>query len=526
MRKNLPVTDRERVVKPGEVILSTTDPKGRITYINDTFVQISGFEPDELLGEPHNIVRHPDMPRVAFQMLWNTLKTGQSWIGLVKNRCKDGGFYWVDAFATPIQRDGALHEYQSVRTAPQRASVRRADRVYGLLNRGVPAWMLLWRTPGILSRLFAAGALAFLAAGWVLHRQAGLSWPQLAEAGAVGFGILALVALVTTWPLRRLVRHARGIHRDIVAQYILTGRRDDLGELALAFSMVEHRLQAVVARIDDSAQQVAGMAGRTSSVVQASTHSVSELNAQTGQVSSAMTEMAATVTEVARSTAGAVEAIGEVNAAAGKSRAVVEEVHRAIDGLATEVDRGAELVQRLAESSTSIGQVLKVIEDIAQQTGLLALNATIEAAHAGEQGRGFAVVAGNVRTLSTQTRESAREIARIVTDLQDRAREAAAVMLEGRARAQATVQEAMAAREALDGIDAAVHRIEAMNHAIATAAEEQSVVAQEISKDLVTISNRSAHISEGSEEVARTSTGLAELSTGLTALVGQFRATP
>ncbi|MBK8005022.1 MAG: hypothetical protein IPK12_14130 [Gemmatimonadetes bacterium] len=261
--------------------------------------------------------------------------------------------------------------------------------------------------------------------------------------------------------------------------------------------MVDHRLQAVVARIDDSAQQVAGMAGRTSSVVQASTHSVSELNAQTGQVSSAMTEMAATVTEVARSTAGAVEAIGEVNAAAGKSRAVVEEVHRAIDGLATEVDRGAELVQRLAESSTSIGQVLKVIEDIAQQTGLLALNATIEAAHAGEQGRGFAVVAGNVRTLSTQTRESAREIARIVTDLQDRAREAAAVMIEGRARAQATVQEAMAAREALDGIDAAVHRIEAMNHAIATAAEEQSVVAQEISKDLVTISNRSAHISEG-----------------------------
>ncbi|MBK8004753.1 MAG: hypothetical protein IPK12_12675 [Gemmatimonadetes bacterium] len=201
-------------------------------------------------------------------------------------------------------------------------------------------------------------------------------------------------------------------------------------------------------------------------------------------------------------------------------------MHRAIDGLATEVDRGAELVQRLAESSTSIGQVLKVIEDIAQQTGLLALNATIEAAHAGEQGRGFAVVAGNVRTLSTQTRESAREIARIVTELQDRAREAAAVMIEGRARAQATVQEAMAAREALDGIDAAVHRIEAMNHAIATAAEEQSVVAQEISKDLVTISNRSAHISEGSEEVARTSTGLAELSTGLTALVGQFRASP
>ena len=524
MRKNLPVTDRERVVKPGEVVLSTTDPKGRITYVNDTFVQLSGFEPAELLGEPHNIVRHPDMPRVAFQMLWDTLKGGRSWIGLVKNRCKDGGFYWVDAFATPIHRNGTLHEYQSVRTAPKPASVRRATLAYGLLNRGVPAPLLTWRTPGVLTRVLLAGGLAFGTAGWLLHTRAGLPWAGLVEAGAAGFAVLAVLALVITWPLGRLLRHARQIHRDIVAQYVLTGRRDDLGELELAFSMVDHRLQAVVARIDDSAQHVSGMAGRTSEVVEDSTRSVAELNAQTGQVSSAMTEMAATVAEVARSTAGAVAAANDVNAAAGRSRAVMEGVHRAIEGLSTEVDRGAEIVQRLAESSTSIGQVLKVIEDIAQQTGLLALNATIEAAHAGEQGRGFAVVAGNVRTLSTQTRESAREIARIVTELQERAQEAAAVMLEGRTRAQATVQEALEARAAIDAIDSAVHRIRAMNDSIATAAEEQSVVAQEISRDLVTISARSEQLATGAGEVSRTSAGLYELSTGLTALVGQFQA--
>ncbi|MBP6671489.1 MAG: hypothetical protein KA180_18690, partial [Gemmatimonadales bacterium] len=248
-----------------------------------------------------------------------------------------------------------------------------------------------------------------------------------------------------------------------------------------------------------------------------------ELDAQTGQVATAMTEMAATVKEVAQSTTAAVSAAAAAESAAGQGRRVMHQVQEAIDGLASEVDRGAAIMQRLAESSASIGSVLKVIEDIAQQTGLLALNATIEAAHAGEHGRGFAVVAGNVRTLSTQTRDSAQEIARIVTDLQERAREAAAVMLESRRRAQATVAEAVEARNALDAIDTAVEQIQAMNAQIATAAEEQSAVANEISRDLVTINQRSTSVAEGAHEVSRTSENLAELSTGLSSLVAQFR---
>ncbi|MBK6779611.1 MAG: methyl-accepting chemotaxis protein [Gemmatimonadetes bacterium] len=523
MRKNLPVTNVERLVRPDEVILSTTDAKGRITYVNHDFLAISGFGQEELLGEPHNIVRHPDMPRAAFAMLWSTLKSGQSWIGLVKNRCKDGGYYWVDAFATPIMQDGQLKEYQSVRTPPHRDSVRRAERLYTRINAGWPTWLLLWRTPGIASRMLAGGALAFGAAGYLLHLQTGLAYAALAPAAAAGLAVLAAVVGVVAWPLRRLVRHARSIHQDLLAQHVITGRRDDLGELELAFSMTEHRLQAVVARIEDSAGHVSGMAGRTAEVVSRSSRSVEELDAQTGQVATAMTEMAATVKEVAQSTTAAVSAAAAAESAAGQGRRVMHQVQEAIDGLASEVDRGAAIMQRLAESSASIGSVLKVIEDIAQQTGLLALNATIEAAHAGEHGRGFAVVAGNVRTLSTQTRDSAQEIARIVTDLQERAREAAAVMLESRRRAQATVTEAVEARHALDAIDTAVEQIQAMNAQIATAAEEQSAVANEISRDLVTINQRSTSVAEGAHEVSRTSENLAELSTGLSSLVAQFR---
>ena len=110
MKINLPVSQREVAVGPRANILSTTDLKGVITYVNPDFIAISGFEEDELLGRSHNLVRHPDMPPAAFADLWRTLKAGRSWMGLVKNRCKNGDHYWVSAFATPVIRDGAVVE--------------------------------------------------------------------------------------------------------------------------------------------------------------------------------------------------------------------------------------------------------------------------------------------------------------------------------------------------------------------------------------------------------------------------------
>ena len=106
----------ETTVPEEELIISRTDLKGIITYVNETFAEISGYEPNELIGQPHNIVRHPDMPRAVFEDLWKTIQVKEQWTGVVKNLRKDKGFYWVRALVSGVYKDGELVEYKSLRT--------------------------------------------------------------------------------------------------------------------------------------------------------------------------------------------------------------------------------------------------------------------------------------------------------------------------------------------------------------------------------------------------------------------------
>ena len=136
MRKNLPVTDHEVVMHDNQVIISETDLKGIITQVDDDFVEISGFSREELIGKNHNIIRHPDMPPAAFQWLWDTIRAGEPWTGIVKNRCKNGDYYWVQANVTPIIKNGHVTGYVSVRTKPTRQQIEEADALYRAINAG------------------------------------------------------------------------------------------------------------------------------------------------------------------------------------------------------------------------------------------------------------------------------------------------------------------------------------------------------------------------------------------------------
>ena len=134
MRTNLPVTIHEYHVPAGQSLVSVTDLKGRITYCNRAFITVSGFSRDELLGQPHNLVRHPDMPEEAFRDLWDTIQSGRPWTGLVKNRRKDGAFYWVRANAAPMKDGERITGYLSVRSAPTREEVQAATALYARMS--------------------------------------------------------------------------------------------------------------------------------------------------------------------------------------------------------------------------------------------------------------------------------------------------------------------------------------------------------------------------------------------------------
>ena len=150
MKKNLPITQTEKPFPKGQYLVSKTDLKGVITYANGSFLGISGYSRDELIGKSHNVVRHPEMPPQAFEDLWRTVKSGKPWRGLVKNRCKDGNYYWVDAFVVPILERDQTIGYMSVRAEPKREDVRQAEAKYqGLLQSNAK----LDSTPSRLKRL-------------------------------------------------------------------------------------------------------------------------------------------------------------------------------------------------------------------------------------------------------------------------------------------------------------------------------------------------------------------------------------
>ena len=175
MRMNLPVTEHERTFSSDQRLISTTDLNSRITYCNDAFVAISGFTYDELVGQPHNLVRHPDMPPAVFGHMWETIKQGKPWMGIVKNRSKNGDFYWVSAYVTPIYENGRIAGYESVRSLPDEAQKRRAEKLYARLREGkspVPKleyWLLdiVQSWPLILTGLIILASHFVLSGPWL-----------------------------------------------------------------------------------------------------------------------------------------------------------------------------------------------------------------------------------------------------------------------------------------------------------------------------------------------------------------------
>lgn len=483
MKKNLPVTGQAVEFSDDTNILSTTDLKGQITYVNQSFIDIAGFKEEELLGTSHNIVRHPEMPPAAFNSLWNRIQNGQSWMGLVKNRCKNGDHYWVSAYVTPIQANGETVEYQSVRTRPSKDQVARAESLYARLNAGKPLTPGLAARMGLPAKCLATSALAGLAIIALLLTgtlPADALWPALIAVLFTG-----LMSMLIVWPVHRVIEASRRqISDDPVARYVFTGRTDEAGQLEYAMFRLHSEARAIAGRINDSAEQLSQNAERLTRAARQSSEGLHQQQAETAAIASAMTEMVASISEVARhAQLTAVSADGSTQVALNGS-SLMSDAREALHLLSGEIEQTTAVINELANSSSNIHRILEVITAIAERTNLLALNAAIEAARAGEQGRGFAVVADEVRNLASQSQASVGEIQHLLECLQQGSQQATGAMQQSRLKAETTVERALEAAQALQQIAAGVTQISDMNTQIASAVEQQLNVSSEVERNV------------------------------------------
>ncbi len=299
--------------------------------------------------------------------------------------------------------------------------------------------------------------------------------------------------------------------------------KTELAWIAWSFNQFVDKLRKSIGQVHEAATKVAEESRQLTDITSRTREIVTTQQAESEQVATAMNEMTSTVHEVAKNAAQASDTVQETENDVSKGTQMVDNVVTSIEQLASEVEKAAGVIHELRNDSESIGSVLDVIRDIADQTNLLALNAAIEAARAGEQGRGFAVVADEVRTLASRTQESTQEIQAMIEKLQAASSQAVSVMEQGTGMARDTVDKAAQAGEALHAINSRMAEITDMNSQIASAAEEQSAVGEEINRNIVNISDGTNQVAATVEETAEASGQLAELSGELEQVVGQFK---
>ena len=348
----------------------------------------------------------------------------------------------------------------------------------------------------------------------------------------IGVAIVAIIVAIgiNMWvlqsirnPLAEVLRVMSLVSNGDLRQNVNVHSSDEIGKLSEGFNQLINQLSSMLNEITSSSQQLSAAAEETSAISSESHANINQQKEQTDMMATAMTEMTATVDEVASSAGNTLKEVQKANKEATAGQQVVQQNISTINGLADEIQVAAEVIDKLDTYSTNIGAVLDVIRGIADQTNLLALNAAIEAARAGEQGRGFAVVADEVRTLASKTQESTSEIQEMIERLQSGTQEAVKVMKTSTQEAQNSVTETAKAGVSLTKITEAVSVINDMSSHIANAADEQSSVSREMHENVLTISQAADQTAQGASENLAASQEMAKLAEHLQKLVGRFQ---
>ncbi len=424
MRNNQPVTGIEALMRDGESIVSKTNLKGIIAFCNPYFVEISGYSEQELLGAPHNILRHPDMPAAAFADLWASIKAGKQWTGMVKNRCKNGDHYWVRANVTPLIENNQVTGYLSVRTKPQRAEIDQADALYRRWQAGEEQHLTIQQGElidtswlGKLKRWRYAAASLKMGLALIICFSVNLLWFfQLWQIqGFSWFNLLALAlacsAMLGIWhftmsqfiaPIDHALQATKAMAGGDLSKSSQGNNFSEFGQLLLALNQLNVNL---IAMIGDVRSNVVGIVRGTQEIAAGNM----DLSSRTETQAQSLQKTASNMMQFA-------EIVQQNHANSQQANQIAESTSDLANQAGAMVQQLGQTMLDISEAARRIENIISLIDGIAFQTNILALNAAVEAARAGEQGRGFAVVASEVRNLAQRSASAAKEIKSLIDD--------------------------------------------------------------------------------------------------------------